>query len=230
MAQAKEYQFDNGRRRRRILQAATAVLLMGILSNLASALPQDDPLVGWWQLDDTRSTESSKELKGIRENKRIRRSEINSGQSRGPGSATMRRYWQHANEGKQWKHSKELAHAGPLQRIIESENLEILRDETGYLIIYADGFERRVIPNPGGRVFTASGDELVETAIGFTLAYWEQAVLVLETRIKAGGKLTERISTSPTADRLTIKVEIDRRDWKWVAKLDRIFDRVPITQ
>jgi head-tail adaptor len=82
------------------------------------------------------------------------------------------------------------------------------------------------VPNPGGRVFTASGQELVQSEIGFTLAYAKDQTLNLETRIKKGGQLLEVISLSADGDTLTINIEIDRRDWKWIAKVDRVFHRV----
>ena len=51
---------------------------------------------------------------------------------------------------------------------------------------------------------------------------------MLETRIKKGGKLRETVSVNETGDGLTIVVEIDRRDWKWIAKIYRVFTRVPV--
>ncbi len=183
-------------------------------------------LAGRWQLDVAASTDPAAELKGIRASKvRTAGPDMPSSGKR-PGQATEQRYWQEANAGEQWRHSKELVHAGPLQRILESENLEIITRDSGYLFVYADGFERPVVPNAAGRVFTASGEELVETEIGYTLAYWEGDTLVLETRIERGGEMFERI-TIDQDQRLSINITIDRRDWKWLARLERLFKPVP---
>ncbi|MFT4583938.1 MAG: hypothetical protein ACI915_005319 [Gammaproteobacteria bacterium] len=207
-------------------QILGCVYLLLILLLPATAYAQSPPIAGRWQLDQDVSTDSADELKGVRKSKRVERSGSKPiADSGGPGG-TEKRYWQYANEGKEWQRSSELAHAGPMQRLLESNNLEIIALEEGYLFVYADGFERNIVPNPGGRVFTANGDELIKTDIGFTLAYWKDELLVFETRIEKGGKMTESISVSPDAQKLTVRIEIDRRDWKWIAKIDRIYDRV----
>lgn len=205
------------------------MLMLFLLLHGVPATAEPAAIVGRWKIDSVQSTEASDELKGIRVSKRKKKDSSPPPSSR-PGGAqgqgTQQRYWEEANAGKEWRHTNELAHAGPLQRLLESENLEIVPADDGYVFIYADGYERKVIPNPGGRVFTASGDELVHDNIGHTLAYWKGDELRLETRIKGGGKLRERVSTSPDGARLKVNIEIDRRDWKWIAKLDRLFDRV----
>ena len=197
------------------------------LLQTAIATADPAPITGIWKLDPKVSGDPTKELKGIRVVKRTKKpAYAGPDAKKGPLSGTQRRYWEYASEGKHRSYSKKLAHAGPLQRILESQNLEILSVEEGYLVVYADGYERRIIPSPAGRVFTASGDELVKTDIGFTLAFWKNASLHFETRIEGGGKLTERLTTSPDGNRLTVKIEIDRRDWKWIVNIDRVFDRV----
>jgi hypothetical protein len=193
---------------------------------LSTAYAQAPSIEGRWQLDSEASTDSADQLKGVRKSKRVKRSNSNPVGNTGKHSDTQKRYWQYANEGREWQRSSELVHAGPIQRLLESSNLEIVASEDGFLFIYADGYERKVVPNPGGRVFTANGDELVETHIGFTLAYWKDGVLVFETRIARGGKLSEWVSVSPDGQKLSLRIEIDRRDWKWIAKINRIYDRV----
>ena len=191
------------------------------------AVADPAPIVGIWQIDARASGDPTKQLKGIRVSKYSNKPAYSGPEpNKGPLSDTQQRYWESANDGKERRYSSALAHAGPLQRLLESENLEIVPTDNGYLFIYADGYERSVVPNPGGRVFTASGDELVETDIGFTLAFWQDTSLRFETRIEDGGKLTELLTTSADGNRLTVSIEIDRRDWKWIVKLDRIFDRV----
>jgi hypothetical protein len=193
-----------------------------------AALAQSLSLTGRWILNAEISTNAADELKGIRKSKRKKHRDPPPANSSDPTSATQERYWQHANEGQQWQRSRELAHAGPIQRLLESANLEIVPSENGYLFIYADGYERQVAPNPGGRVFTASGQEIVESQIGFTLAYVKEPMLFLETRIKEGGQLLEQVSLSDDGNTLTIHIEIDRRDWKWVAKVERVYNRAPL--
>lgn len=197
-----------------------SLILTGAASPVWSASPA---LAGRWQLDAAASTDPATEMKGIRASKVRAASRVSRPAGTRPGQATEQRYWQEANAGEQWRHSKELVHAGPLQRILESENLEIISRDDGYLFVYADGFERPVVPHAAGRVFTASGDELVKTDIGYTLAYWEDETLVLETRIERGGEMFERV-TIDADNRLRIDVTIDRRDWKWVAQLERLFE------
>lgn len=203
-----------------IVLLASSLILATVAAPVWSAAPT---IAGRWLLDGAASTDPAKELKGIRAAKTRPALSPPASADKRPGHATEQRYWQEANAGEQWRHSKELAHAGPLQRILESENLEIIARDDGYLFVYADGFERPVIPNPAGRVFTASGEELVKTEVGYTLAYWEDGTLVLETRIERGGEMFERISVDADA-RLRVDITIDRRDWKWVARLERLFE------
>jgi hypothetical protein len=204
------------------------LLTLLILAGNAPLAWSDPPaFAGRWQIDPGASTDPATELKGIRASKIRAKSLKPLTPGARPGQATEQRYWQEANAGEQWQHSKELVHAGALQRVLESENLEIITQAEGYLFIYADGFERPVVPSPAGRVFTASGDELVKTEIGYTLAYREGDTLVLETRIERGGEMFERI-TIDADNRLRIHITIDRRDWKWIAKLDRLFNRAAL--
>jgi len=206
------------------------IWLIILLAGSMSALAEPAPIIGRWQLDAAASGNAAKELKGIKRSKRKKSANPVPPHSTGQGGSTQHRYWEEANAGNEWRHTHELGHAGPIQRLLESDNLEIVPTDEGYLFIYADGYERSVVPNPGGRVFTASGSELVKTEIGFTLAYWDTTTLVLETRIKGGGKLSERVSASEDGTRLSVDIEIDRRDWKWIAKLGRIFDRVAVSR
>ncbi|MFP6680732.1 MAG: hypothetical protein VCB07_00910, partial [Gammaproteobacteria bacterium] len=169
---------------------ARVVLLSVMMLQNVLALADPTTIIGRWRLDTVVSVDPSDELKGIRASIHKKKSPpVVAGSGAGPLGETQRRYWEQANAGEEWKHSKELAHAGPVQRILESQNLEIVQADNGYIFIYADGYERSVIPNPSGRVFTASGEELVETDIGFTLAFWRKGTLTLETRITRGGKL-----------------------------------------
>lgn len=201
----------------------TLFLLLVVAQNSSADAPQ---ITGRWQLDESISTDAADELKGIRKKKRFSANDKQGPRSGGVGDVAQSRYWQEANAGKEWHHTHELAHAGPLQRLLESKNLEVVVEGPGYLFVYADGYERPVVPNPGGRVFTASGDELVKSAIGFTLAFWEDKTLVMETRIKRGGKLIERMDLSADGTKLAVEITIDRRDWEWVAKVQRHFNRV----
>ena len=203
----------------------SAVLLLTLALCGFPVLAQTVPIIGRWQLDPVQSTNAANELKGIRASKHKRRFEAESKSREHAGRSTQRRYWEEANAGRDWHHTHKLAHTGPLQRLLESENLEIVPNGNGFLFIYADGYERSIVPNPGGRVFTASGEELVLDEIGYTLTYWDDTSLILETRIKGGGKLIEHISTSADGAKLTVRIEIDRRDWKWIAKLQRVFIR-----
>ncbi|MDA0822589.1 MAG: hypothetical protein O3C28_09225 [Proteobacteria bacterium] len=207
-------------------QIPHCLILLVIILFHGTAFAQSPSITGRWKLDHDASTDSADELKGIRKSKVMPHRDPEPIVDSGGLGNTQKRYWQYANEGDEWRRSRELVHAGPLQRLLESNNLEIVADQDGYLFIYADGYERKVVPNPGGRVFTANGDELVQTAIGFTLAYWKDDVLVFETRIEKGGRLNEWVSVSPDGQKLSLRIEIDNRDWKWIAKINRLYDRV----
>jgi hypothetical protein len=110
-----------------------------------------------------------------------------------------------------------------VRRIVSAQSLHI--DGYGEIAITYDGeFTRNLVPNPNGRVFTASGRELVEDAFGHTLTYWDDHVLVVETTTQRGATMIERYEHNAEHAQLVISVSITPPGRKGI-ELVRVFDR-----
>ena len=110
-----------------------------------------------------------------------------------------------------------------------------MRTIVGADSIYIDGFEavtivydgevtRNLVPNPHGRVYSASGQELVEDEFGHTLSFWGGSVLVVETTTFRSVKIVERYRADSKNDQLIISTEI-KPSGRAAVDLVRVFDR-----
>ncbi len=94
-----------------------------------------------------------------------------------------------------------------MQQILGAKALHI--DGYGDVAVTYDGkITRYLAPNPDGRVFSASGKELVGDEFGLTLSYWDDAVLVVETTTPWGVKLVERFRQTNQATSLVVLVSL----------------------
>ncbi len=133
-------------------------------------------------------------------------------------------YWETIRGGKERKSIKDLTRLGAAYPLVTANSLEISVVESGYDFVYDDVLPRLVKPNPSGRIFSAKGDELVEDTFGFTLAYWEKEVLVLETDPPSGGKIVEKIKML-NDDKLEYSIRIKSLVLKEPVAIRRIFDK-----
>ncbi|MEM7466785.1 MAG: hypothetical protein AAF387_07855 [Pseudomonadota bacterium] len=107
--------------------------------------------------------------------------------------------------------------------------MAIAETESGFKVWYQDGFVRDINPNPYGRVFSASGDELVANDLGRTLSYVKKTKIVSETRTEPRGEIFETFEPSVNGQELTVSIKIDRPDWKKIVVLRQTYTRVADT-
>ena len=94
-----------------------------------------------------------------------------------------------------------------MQQILGAKALHI--DGYGDVAVTYDGkITRYLAPHPDGRVFSASGKELVGDEFGLTLSYWDDTVLVVETTTPWGVKLVERFRHTNQASSLVVLVSL----------------------
>ena len=91
-------------------------------------------------------------------------------------------------------------------------------------ILYDGVLPRSIKPNPGGRVFSASGEELVADTLGHTLAYWEGDTLILETDPPNGGKVIEKITVKNNPRQLLYQIKLQMRILKEPVEIKRVFE------
>lgn len=117
-------------------------------------------------------------------------------------------------------------HDDMLQKILGAKALHI--DGYGDVALTYDGnITRYLVPNPQGRVFSASGKELVGDEFGRTLSYWDNAVLVVETTTAWGVTLVERFRQTNESSSLVVSTSIEppgRDAVKWTRVYDRARD------
>ncbi|MGR8947930.1 MAG: hypothetical protein ACU84Q_07780 [Gammaproteobacteria bacterium] len=203
------------------------VLLLFTLS--ASAVDPKVNISGFWELDEVASDDPESALKDIGkfdENKRRKRDSQGPKGDRPIGGDTYKRYWQHVAEDKEWQKVANAAHRGSIKSLVFNSRLAIAQTETGFKVWYQDGFVRDINPNPYGRVFSASGDELVANDLGRTLSYVKKDKIISETRTKPRGEILESFRTSPALDKLFVSIKVDRPDWNKIVELNQVYTRV----
>jgi hypothetical protein len=103
------------------------------------------------------------------------------------------------------------------------ELLKIEHDTQDFQFIYPDNFIRQFSIGTGGRVVSASGSNAADDH-DFSFAYWDGLVLVVESRPRDGGRITERYTLLRDSGQL--QAELYMEPLKFPAALDflRIFD------
>ena len=204
----------------RRLSTALCVTLIYIGGALA-----EPAIEGSWQLDEKLSDDPKKVFKG-----KLRKSS-----SPTPGSAkvaaaddtsferTQQEYWALVKDGNERGSIKDLRRLGTAYPLVKNSHFDISRYSDGYEIVYDQDLPRTVIPNPAGRVFTASGDELVVDTMGHTLTYWDGQVLVIESDPPTGGKVIERLEVQGSPRQLHYSIKIRLRVLKEPVELKRVF-------
>jgi hypothetical protein len=136
---------------------------------------------------------------------------------------TQDNYWDTVREGKERSSIKDLRRLGTVYPLVKNSRFDIARHIDGYEIVYDGELPRNVIPNPEGRVFSASGDELVVDTLGHTLSYWDGQVLVLESDPPTGGKVIERLEIKGNPRQLHHSIKLRMRILKEPVELKRVF-------
>lgn len=182
---------------------------------------------GQWLLDE----DSSEEAEDVFEDK-MRRSRyptpgpaLRTGERPSDMDLQQQAYWDTISKGRERRSLKDLRRLGTVYPLIMASKLVIERQEDGLLMTYDELLPRRVRPNPNGKVYSASGDELVADSIGYTLSYWDNDILVLETDPPSGGKYVERVRLAANSERLEYSIKVRSRALEEAVTLKRVFVR-----
>jgi hypothetical protein len=124
------------------------------------------------------------------------------------------------------RHSlKNLHRLGTAYPLVIAQRLDIASIAPDRLAItYDEALPRELRLNPAGRVFSASGGELVEDTIGYSLAYRDGDSVVIETDPPDGGKVTERLRVTAAPRRLEYSIRIDMRVLTEPVEFVRVMD------
>lgn len=130
---------------------------------------------------------------------------------------------------KRGKKTKGRYRGGPEEQAIYDhvaydDTLLIEHNGQDFRFTYADNFERRFSIGTSGRVVSASGAQSGDKQ-DFSFAYWEGQTLVVESRPRDGGRITERYTLLPETGHLQAQLYME--PLRFPVRLDflRIFER-----
>jgi len=113
--------------------------------------------------------------------------------------------------------------AGTIRDIVGAEQLDIAGRES-VSIDYNGIITRELSPNPHGRVYSASGAELVTDRFGHTLSFWQGNTLVVETTTRRGLDVIERFRIDRDSGRLVVDIKVTPSG-EFGVEFSRVFDR-----
>jgi len=195
------------------------------LACLASfAVGAADPLLGTWQFNEEASSDTDEAFDGKlgRETYPVPQTTRNPNPSARERSQSN--YWETVRAGRERHSAKNLRRLGTAYPMVKSIELSIAAEPGGYVMTYDGELPRSLRPNPGGRVFSAKGDELVHDTFGYTLTYWDGRTLVVEADAPDGGKVIERLAVRENPHQLEYEVKIDLPVLEEPVSVTRLFD------
>ena len=92
-------------------------------------------------------------------------------------------------------------------------------------MLYDKKFKRLFAINPEGNSYSAKGTEFAHDDLGRTFGYFEGQTLVIDTDLKGGDQLVEKISLDETGNELQINTRYRRADLSRTLTYKRIFKR-----
>ncbi len=178
----------------------------------AAAVEAAAPLAGTWILDTAASDSVEERFKHFRKAKR------GGFRDGGIGGRTDR-----SGSGRKRSGDDDATPRGSVRDLVSAARLSIAGREH-ISIVYDERITRQLEPNPNGRVYSASGDELVIDRFGYTLSFWEGDVLVIETTTRRGLDVVERYRVDRAAKRLTVEISVTPSG-EFGVDILRVFDR-----
>lgn len=181
-------------------------------------------LAGHWRLDTAASDDVEEAFDGkLRRSRFPVPSVLREGEPPASQDLQQMNYWDAVREQREKRSMKDLARLGTVFPLLTATQLDIEPGTNGYTFTYDELLPRRVQPNPAGRVYSASGDELVSDTIGYTLAWWDGDSLVLETDPPDGGHYTERVTPLADPPRLEYRVKVELVILEEPVEVERVF-------
>jgi hypothetical protein len=117
-----------------------------------------------------------------------------------------------------------IARTERMRKIVSASSLYLV-GKRELLITYDRKYRRKLLPNPFGRVFSASGDELIEDRYGRTLSFWRKNRLVVETKTEGGTDIVELYSYDLRLSKLKITTTVTPSGRAGI-EFHRVFDAV----
>ena len=204
------------------LQKALAALLgLAAVSVCSPATLAGPSLTGHWVLDESRSDDPRKALKGLRLMREAKFEE--KPESRGGGIGTDSHYYQQRELLEKKRFEGQVANVGPIQRVLDARQLDIEDGGTTTTLRYDGDWSRDLTPTEGGPVYSAKGAEYKKDSLGLELSYRRDGNLYIETMLRPRGRMLEELQVDASGRILTVKTTIDNPDWIIEAHIKRVF-------
>ncbi len=113
---------------------------------------------------------------------------------------------------------------GLLDTVMQAKTLKIYQSRM-CAILYDQKFKRLFAINPEGNSYSAKGTEFAHDELGRTFGYFEGQTLVVDTDIKGGDRLLQRMTIDETANELHIETRYRRSDLGRTLEYKRVFRR-----
>jgi len=204
------------------------VLAIGCAATIVQTVQADDDLreavIGQWQLNDGLSDSVEKKYRAFEEPVRggFRNGGIGAGRNRKLGRSTggpsaVEIEFRHDDPDR-------IARTSTMRKVVSAKSLNIGGGDE-LLVVYDDEHKRKLVPNPYGRVFSASGDELIADRFGHTLSFWQKNVLVVETKTRGGVNIVERYRFDRRISKLRVSTSVTPSGRAGI-KFERVYDRL----
>ena len=212
----------------RILLLCSALFLAcGAMSRPARA--DDDRLNGSWVLDGDRSESYGSASKKINEQilayrKRQRAKQF--GDSNRQRSANQYDNQRRATEDLMREDLGDInwSLTDDLSAVMEAKALKIYQSRM-CAVLYDKRLKRLFPINPDGNSYSVKGNEVAHDEVGKTLGWFEGKRLVIDTDIKGGDRLVEKLTVDDTGNELTVLTQLTRRDLGRMVEYKRIYQR-----
>jgi hypothetical protein len=202
-------------------------LVIGCAIFSAQSVSASDELrqavIGKWQLNDRLSDSVEKKFRAFEEPIRggFRDGGIGSGRNRNLGRATgdpsaLEIEFQADDPDR-------IARTSKMRKVVSATSVHIGGVEE-LLVVYDDEIKRKLVPNPHGRIFSASGDELIADRFGHTLSFWQKHVLVVETKTRGGVNVVERYRYDRRISKLRVSTSVTPSGRAGI-EFERVYDR-----
>jgi hypothetical protein len=216
--------------RRCAAQLMLALLFVGSIT-LPAAYAETDKLNGNWVLDAEQS-ESYKDAVRVakdqimKQHKRRKQQQL---RASGGTSTTGNKYFEQEQRSRQVdaRDTVDVDWSLPvqLQTVMEAKTLKIYQARM-CAMLYDKKLKRLFAINPDGKSYSAKGEDFAQRDdIGSTVGYFEGQTLVIDTDIKGGDRLLERIKLDESSDQLVVETRYRRTDLARTLQYKRVFRR-----
>ena len=160
---------------------------------------QPNDFTGNWELDLKESTKPEEAFKGKLRTVALKwKAQEDKGLPDGLYRERLADYEKQHLDSLKRKSAKNLKRLGLLLPLINCQSLQIKKtlrgSATQFIFIYDNVLERKFTISNAGRMFSAKGNELSKNIFGYTLAYFHERKLIVETDTYDGHRIKEELS------------------------------------